>query len=259
MPRKKDPSVIDDAFEIAQAKPVAALVLSVILTLTVVALKWFWFPIGKDTWVLAAFVGLFAVIFWAATLWGYLHHGKRQKRLDAQKSLEDLRAMSWQQFEHLVADAYRRQGYSSFDNGGVGDGGVDVILKKEGVRVAVQCKQWKKWTVGEPMVREFLGAIVSGGFDRGIYVTVGVYTAGAKTFAEKNRIELVDGEKLLSLVKEVQGPRTIAAPVVVDKSDPTCPQCGAIMVLRTAKKGTNAGSNFWGCSNYPSCRGTRAM
>lgn len=35
-----------------------------------------------------------------------------------------------------------------------------------------------------------------------------------------------------------------------------CPQCGAPMVRRTAKKGPRAGKDFWGCSNYPACRCT---
>ena len=33
-----------------------------------------------------------------------------------------------------------------------------------------------------------------------------------------------------------------------------CPRCGGALVLRTAKKGANAGSSFYGCSNYPKCR-----
>lgn len=33
-----------------------------------------------------------------------------------------------------------------------------------------------------------------------------------------------------------------------------CPRCGKNMVLRTAKKGANAGQQFYGCSNYPHCR-----
>lgn len=45
-----------------------------------------------------------------------------------------------------------------------------------------------------------------------------------------------------------------------DPSDPTdripsCPQCGKPMVLRTAKAGTNAGRQFWGCTGYPECKG----
>ncbi len=33
-----------------------------------------------------------------------------------------------------------------------------------------------------------------------------------------------------------------------------CPKCGAELVLRTAKKGANAGNQFYGCSNFPKCR-----
>ena len=36
-----------------------------------------------------------------------------------------------------------------------------------------------------------------------------------------------------------------------------CPVCGGSMVLRTAQKGAQAGSRFWGCSSYPACKGTR--
>lgn len=38
-----------------------------------------------------------------------------------------------------------------------------------------------------------------------------------------------------------------------------CPQCGSAMVQRTARRGINAGGKFWGCSRYPSCRGTRPI
>ena len=39
---------------------------------------------------------------------------------------------------------------------------------------------------------------------------------------------------------------------------PACPVCSNPMVMRSAKKGSNAGNTFWGCSNYPRCKGTRA-
>ena len=38
---------------------------------------------------------------------------------------------------------------------------------------------------------------------------------------------------------------------------PPCPSCGASMVPRTAKTGRNAGGRFWGCPQFPLCRGTR--
>lgn len=46
-----------------------------------------------------------------------------------------------------------------------------------------------------------------------------------------------------------------------DKSDqtPACPRCGRVMRLRRARQGLRAGSQFWGCSGYPDCNGTRPV
>jgi four helix bundle suffix protein len=48
-----------------------------------------------------------------------------------------------------------------------------------------------------------------------------------------------------------------------DKSDslrpPACPHCSKPMRLRTARKGRHSGQQFWGCSAYPDCRGTRPL
>ncbi|MBM2804620.1 MAG: topoisomerase, type zn finger domain protein [Deltaproteobacteria bacterium] len=40
---------------------------------------------------------------------------------------------------------------------------------------------------------------------------------------------------------------------------PTCSTCGKPMLLRTARKGERAGSQFWGCSGYPQCKGSRPL
>ena len=51
-----------------------------------------------------------------------------------------------------------------------------------------------------------------------------------------------------------------------DRSDPTdpptapaCRVCGQPMVLRTARQGPRAGSQFWGCSGYPNCKSTQPL
>jgi len=49
-----------------------------------------------------------------------------------------------------------------------------------------------------------------------------------------------------------------------DRSNPTdlippCDQCGKPMVLRTAKTGKNAGTQFLGCSGYPTCKNARSI
>ena len=42
-----------------------------------------------------------------------------------------------------------------------------------------------------------------------------------------------------------------------NKIKPICPRCGKTMVLRTARKGSNAGKEFWGCSGFPACKATK--
>lgn len=41
---------------------------------------------------------------------------------------------------------------------------------------------------------------------------------------------------------------------VENTEDMICPRCGNKLVLRTAKKGENAGNQFYGCSSFPKCR-----
>jgi four helix bundle suffix protein len=43
---------------------------------------------------------------------------------------------------------------------------------------------------------------------------------------------------------------------LADNEAPACPLCGSVMRRRTARRGRNAGKDFWGCSQYPDCTGT---
>lgn len=38
---------------------------------------------------------------------------------------------------------------------------------------------------------------------------------------------------------------------------PACPKCGKPMLKRSVRRGTKLGKEFWGCSDYPNCNGTR--
>ena len=44
---------------------------------------------------------------------------------------------------------------------------------------------------------------------------------------------------------------------IAQEAAPLCPKCSGSMVLRTVRKGSAAGQKFWGCGDYPACRGTR--
>lgn len=51
------------------------------------------------------------------------------------------------------------------------------------------------------------------------------------------------------------GCRTTAAATY--QGPPLCPECRDPMMLRTNKTGYNPGSQFWGCANFPRCKGKR--
>lgn len=53
--------------------------------------------------------------------------------------------------------------------------------------------------------------------------------------------------------QHVQQLKTRADPI----AEWPCPRCGSRMVLRTAKRGSGAGTQFWGCSAYPRCKAVR--
>lgn len=130
---------------------------------------------------------------------------KRSNLLDEQSSLESIRSMSWQDFELLVGEAFRRQGYQVREIGGGGpDGGVDLLLYKNGQKSVVQCKRWKTYSVGVSLVRELYGVMTAVHAHECIFVSSGHYTDEAKRFAKGKPIQLIDGHVLLKLVLEVQ-------------------------------------------------------
>jgi len=173
-----------------------------------------------------------------------------------------LNNMSWQQFEALVGEAFRRKNYTVTETGGGGaDGGIDLSLKKDGETFLVQCKQWKATKVGVSTVRELYGVMAANGVTGGFVVTSGVFTDEARAFAAGRNIELMDGKALHALIRGVSVPSKPAPVLQFDAaaSEPVCPVCQSAMVKRTAKRGANSGNAFWGCSQYPACKGTRAI
>ena len=152
------------------------------------------------------------------------------------------------------------------------DEGIDLRLRKDGETYLVQCKQWRAFKVGVPVVRELYGVMAAKGAAGGFVVTSGRFTAEAEAFAEGRNVRLLDGPKLERMLKQARGvvstPRTAAAPVPsaaggVQKNasplSPICPKCSQQMKRRQATKGARAGQDFWGCVTYPHCRGTRAV
>lgn len=192
---------------------------------------------------------------------------KRANLLDGVAQADDAQAltgMSWQEFEQVVGEWFRRQGYAVRELGGNGpDGGVDLMLHKDGEKFLVQCKQWRSMKVGVGVVRELYGVMAAERVAGGFVVTCGSFTEDAKDFAQGRNVELLDGAKLVRVLRTLSSARGPA-----DRSEPAapsrarqadaqqCPACGSPMLRRVAKRGANAGQAFLGCSGYPQCKST---
>jgi len=142
---------------------------------------------------------------WFAAFASFFGRARRRRLLDAQSGATSLRDMNWREFEMLTGEAFRRQGYAIAENGlGGADGGIDLILRKGGKTILVQCKQWRNQRVDVKVVREMFGILVHEGADAMKIVALGDYTPDARRFAQGKPIELVDGGALLATVKSVQ-------------------------------------------------------
>ena len=181
----------------------------------------------------------------------YFNSRRKAKQLDTQRSLDTIRDLHWRNFEELVAEAYRRQGYRVTEGGYGADGGIDLVLRKGEEIVLVQCKQWKAQKVGVSVVREMFGVLTASNASRVFIICSGKFTQQAIDFALSKPITLLGADELLSLIQNVQSQTTLetAKPAI-------CPRCGSGLVERQAKRGANAGNSFLGCSSFPKCRYT---
>jgi len=216
-----------------------------------------------------------------AGLSAFRRHQRQRVMAMASNSAGSVDGMRWQEFEVLVGEAFRREGYHVTEaRGGGPDGGVDLVLSRPAQggteKTLVQCKHWRAYKVGVDVVRELYGVMAARGAAEGIVVTSGRFTAEAQAFAQGRNVHLTDGPALRALIGEAQAlgqdrtTRDISAMAPPDAEQasrcadrlgtaPACPACGKPMVERTAKRGARPGSRFWGCVGYPSCRGTRNL
>jgi restriction system protein len=169
--------------------------------------------------------------------------------------------LDWYQFEKLTELVYRKLGYFVRREGGAkADGGIDLLLELNGTRTAVQCKHWKGWNVGVKIVREFIGAMTVARVTRGILICTKGFTQEARSLANQQGIEIVDARGLEQLLKRADADFDPKFRALFKSKEKRCPKCEREMVIRTATKGRDVGSKFWGCSGYPQgCRYTMAV
>jgi restriction system protein len=127
------------------------------------------------------------------------------------EALQLLKKLSPAGFERLSQRLLREAGFTEVEvTGKVGDGGIDghgtlQINPLVTFKVFFQCKRYSG-SVSPSQVQAFRGAM-HGRADKGLIITTGTFTAGARREASRDGaspIELLDGEKLIDLLENLE-------------------------------------------------------
>ena len=170
--------------------------------------------VTQSIWKSLATVGQYIVPF-ICVLGAVTSAWRRRKRkklvadVARSQATDALNGMSWCEFEMLVGEGFRLQGYQVVETGGGGaDGGVDIGLtkpgKSSGEKFLVQCKQWRAFKVGVDVVRALYGAMAAKGATGGFVVTSGRFADEAISFASGRNVTLLDGPKLHGLLRQAK-------------------------------------------------------
>lgn len=68
--------------------------------------------------------------------------------------------MHHREFEYYIADLFSTKGYEAVVTPASGDGGKDIILRKEGKTSVVECKRYGNKKIGRPEIQKFHSALI---------------------------------------------------------------------------------------------------
>jgi restriction system protein len=126
-----------------------------------------------------------------------LDANRRRDLKYAKSGLRAIDRMSGIEFEEFVAAQLRIAGYSVAPTASTGDYGVDLIARKDGVRMAVQCKRLMK-AVGVAAVQQVVAGALQHGCNRTVVVTNQTFTKAARQLASTHQCRLVGRTQLQS-------------------------------------------------------------
>ena len=110
--------------------------------------------------------------------------------------------MSGHNFEFFCADVLKKNGFTDVKvTKGSGDQGVDILAKKDGIRYAIQCKNYSSH-LGNTPVQEVAAGKVFYNCHVGVVMTNSTFTQGAKALAQATGVLLWDKSVLASMLEK---------------------------------------------------------
>jgi hypothetical protein len=119
-----------------------------------------------------------------------------------------LRNLNPEEFEWLVGETYRREGWDVREVGlqGSSDGNIDLDITRGKERKLIQCKRWQSQLVGVVEIRGFAGTLLRKELPgtAGVFVTLSDFTKVALAEAKEIGITSVNGRELYAKVEKAR-------------------------------------------------------
>lgn len=116
-----------------------------------------------------------------------------------------LMGMKVREFESLVRESFKLQGYQVIEGRrGAAEGG-ELALRRDRETVLVQCRHWRDRKVGVGAVQALQSAMAARGAGGGFVLTAGRFSREAAAFAAGSNVRLVDGDGLIGLIERASG------------------------------------------------------
>jgi len=123
--------------------------------------------------------------------------------LKRNRTLKKLKRLSWDDFELLCMELFRKKGWKVLGNEKKGaDGGVDIWMKKRRRSAIVQCKRYDDAMVTIKVLREMYGLMHEYDVDEAYIVTTSRFTKECYKFIEGKNMVLIDGAALVKIINE---------------------------------------------------------
>lgn len=147
---------------------------------------------------------LFATFpFLAIAAWAAWRQLREPGAANVAETLGKLRAMTWENFSAVMAEALTRDGY---EVSAVNGGAADFTARKNGRLALVACKRWKVAQTGAGPLKELHDTGKAADAQDCIYVAAGEFNANALAFAQKHSLRLLHGAALAQMIARVQRP-----------------------------------------------------
>lgn len=180
---------------------------------------------------------------------------KKKEHTLSKSGIKQIDRIDGIQFEYYLSTLFKNLGYKVQVTEASKDYGADLILHKGEEKIVVQAKRYSK-NIGIKAVQEIVASKIHYKANAAWVVSNSFYTKSAKNLAQTTDVRLINRTELIDMILKMNPNVVPNAQAILtnQSSNVMCPKCNSTMKVRKGKNG-----EFYGCLNYPKCKGTRNM